>query len=168
VVAIAAPPLIDHDIPDLVPPRPTVTDLFCGAGGSSPRLCLAGYHVRIELNHWQQAIDMHAANITGAEHQAVEQSAGSTPPLPVQPHIGVLPNAPLIAKPGAGPFFYRRMPHASIFPERRPDRNSDLARTQQATGRDHGLENAAVAARPRRALSRLGQSQAGDFSGDQT
>jgi DNA (cytosine-5)-methyltransferase 1 len=46
----------------------TFTDLFCGAGGSSTGLVAAGFELRLAANHWQTAIDTHAANHTDAEH----------------------------------------------------------------------------------------------------
>ncbi|MEV6105179.1 DNA cytosine methyltransferase [Streptomyces sp. NPDC051940] len=46
----------------------TFTDLFCGAGGSSTGLVAAGYELKLAANHWQTAVDTHAANHPGAEH----------------------------------------------------------------------------------------------------
>ena len=40
----------------------TVTDLFCGAGGSSLGAELAGGTLRLGLNHWERAIETHASN----------------------------------------------------------------------------------------------------------
>lgn len=37
----------------------TVTDLFCGAGGSSSGLKEAGFKVVIAANHWALAIESH-------------------------------------------------------------------------------------------------------------
>lgn len=47
---------------------PTFTDLFCGAGGSSLGLAAAGFELRLAANHWDRAIETHAANFTDAEH----------------------------------------------------------------------------------------------------
>ena len=41
---------------------PTITDLFCGAGGSSLGAEAAGGTLVMALNHWQMAIDVHQAN----------------------------------------------------------------------------------------------------------
>ncbi|MFZ2547301.1 MAG: DNA cytosine methyltransferase [Candidatus Microthrix subdominans] len=38
---------------------PTVTDLFCGAGGSSLGAEYAGAQLVMAANHWQTAIDVH-------------------------------------------------------------------------------------------------------------
>ncbi len=45
-----------------------VTDFFCGAGGASTGLAAAGFRVVTAANHWQVAIDTHAANHPGTEH----------------------------------------------------------------------------------------------------
>lgn len=46
----------------------TLTDLFCGAGGASEGLTRAGFDLKLAANHWQTAIDTHAANFPHAEH----------------------------------------------------------------------------------------------------
>jgi DNA (cytosine-5)-methyltransferase 1 len=46
----------------------TFTDLFCGAGGSSIGLTSAGFELKLAANHWQRAIETHAANFADAEH----------------------------------------------------------------------------------------------------
>lgn len=46
----------------------TFTDIFCGAGGSSTGLVGAGLELRLAANHWQRAIETHAANHTDADH----------------------------------------------------------------------------------------------------
>lgn len=46
----------------------TVTDQFCGAGGSSIGAVAAGAELRMAMNHWQLAIDTHASNFKDAEH----------------------------------------------------------------------------------------------------
>lgn len=46
----------------------TFTDIFCGAGGSSTGLVAAGYELKLAANHWQRAIETHAANHTDADH----------------------------------------------------------------------------------------------------
>lgn len=40
----------------------TVTDQFCGAGGSSTGALAAGAEIRVALNHWQLAIDTYGKN----------------------------------------------------------------------------------------------------------
>lgn len=47
----------------------TVTDLFCGGGGSSTGLMSTpGFEIRIAANHWQLAVDVHNANHPNADH----------------------------------------------------------------------------------------------------
>src|SRR2546429_4946542 len=46
----------------------TFTDIFCGAGGSSIGLAAAGFELKLAANHWERAIQTHAANFTKAEH----------------------------------------------------------------------------------------------------
>jgi DNA (cytosine-5)-methyltransferase 1 len=46
----------------------TFTDIFCGAGGSSTGLVAAGYELKLAANHWQRAIETHAANHRDADH----------------------------------------------------------------------------------------------------
>lgn len=46
----------------------TFNDLFCGAGGSSTGLVAAGMQLALAANHWERAIETHAANHPDAEH----------------------------------------------------------------------------------------------------
>ncbi|SFN66772.1 DNA cytosine methyltransferase [Mycetocola miduiensis] len=52
----------------------TVTDLFCGAGGSSSGLVAAGFKVVIAANHWAQAIDSHQINHPETDHSNADIS----------------------------------------------------------------------------------------------
>lgn len=52
----------------------TATDLFAGAGGSSEGLTQAGVRVEVAANHWQTAVDTHAANHPGTEHRIANLS----------------------------------------------------------------------------------------------
>lgn len=54
---------------------PTVTDQFCGAGGSSIGARKAGLHVRMAMNHWRRAVDTHNANFPETDHDCVDVSA---------------------------------------------------------------------------------------------
>ncbi|WP_328404033.1 DNA cytosine methyltransferase [Streptomyces sp. NBC_00390] len=51
-----------------------VIDLLCGAGGSSTGLVEAGYELILGINHWQLAIDTHAANHRDADHACIDIS----------------------------------------------------------------------------------------------
>ena len=52
----------------------TVTDLFCGAGGSSSGLVAAGYRVVIAANHWALAIESHQINHPETDHSQADIS----------------------------------------------------------------------------------------------
>ena len=53
----------------------TVTDLFCGAGGSGLGASVVpGVELRMAANHWQRAIDTHAANFPDVEHDCADIS----------------------------------------------------------------------------------------------
>ncbi|WP_434315864.1 DNA cytosine methyltransferase [Leifsonia sp. P73] len=52
----------------------TVTDLFCGAGGSSTGLVAAGYTVVIAANHWARAIESHQLNHPNTDHSNADIS----------------------------------------------------------------------------------------------
>lgn len=47
---------------------PTVTDMFCGAGGSSLGAVKAGAELSLAMNHWRLAIETHNTNHPGATH----------------------------------------------------------------------------------------------------
>ncbi len=53
----------------------TVTDQFCGAGGSSIGAQAAGLEIRLALNHWRMAIDTHASNFPSVDHVCEDISA---------------------------------------------------------------------------------------------
>jgi DNA (cytosine-5)-methyltransferase 1 len=53
----------------------TVTDLFCGAGGSSIGLTGAGMQLGLAANHWRRAIETHADNFPDADHLCADISA---------------------------------------------------------------------------------------------
>ncbi|MDP9352694.1 MAG: DNA cytosine methyltransferase, partial [Chloroflexota bacterium] len=53
----------------------TVTDQFCGAGGSSLGAVAAGAELRLGLNHWKLAIETHNSNFPEADHDCTDISA---------------------------------------------------------------------------------------------
>lgn len=53
---------------------PTVTDLFCGAGGSSLGAEAAGMQLRMAANHWDVAIEVHQAHFPDAGHDCADIS----------------------------------------------------------------------------------------------
>jgi DNA (cytosine-5)-methyltransferase 1 len=52
----------------------TVTDLFCGAGGSSIGAEKAGARLVMAANHWRLAIETHASNFPNADHDCADVS----------------------------------------------------------------------------------------------
>jgi len=52
----------------------TVTDLFCGAGGSSIGAERAGAILRMAANHWRLAIETHNTNFPNADHDCADVS----------------------------------------------------------------------------------------------
>lgn len=52
----------------------TVTDLFCGAGGSSLGAAGAGLELRLAANHWSTAIDVHQTHFPDAAHDCADIS----------------------------------------------------------------------------------------------
>ncbi|MEM5786535.1 MAG: DNA cytosine methyltransferase [Syntrophobacteraceae bacterium] len=53
----------------------TVTDQFCGAGGSSIGATKAGAEVRLAMNHWKLAIETHNTNFPKVDHVCTDISA---------------------------------------------------------------------------------------------
>jgi DNA (cytosine-5)-methyltransferase 1 len=85
----------------------TFTDIFCGAGGSSIGLTAAGFTLTLAANHWQRAIDTHAANFTDAEHLCADVNNYDMRRLP---KTDVLWASPICteASPASGSSGYRR------------------------------------------------------------
>ena len=52
----------------------TITDLFCGAGGSSLGATAAGATLVMAANHWQTAIEVHQAHFPDAGHDCADIS----------------------------------------------------------------------------------------------
>lgn len=53
----------------------TVTDQFCGAGGSSLGAAAAGAEIKLALNHWELAVETHNTNFPNADHDCTDVSA---------------------------------------------------------------------------------------------
>ena len=52
----------------------TMTDLFCGAGGSSTGAVTAGVRVAIAANHWKLAVQSHHENHPDTAHDCADIS----------------------------------------------------------------------------------------------
>lgn len=61
----------------------TVTDLFCGAGGSSTGAAAAGAEIVMAANHWSTAIEVHQANHPDTKHDIADISAADPRRYPV-------------------------------------------------------------------------------------
>src|SRR5690349_1294033 len=53
----------------------TVTDQFCGAGGSSLGASTAGAEVKLAMNHWKLAVETHNTNFPETLHDCTDISA---------------------------------------------------------------------------------------------
>ena len=53
----------------------TVTDQFCGAGGSSIGASSAGAEIKLAMNHWKLAIETHNTNFPNVDHDCTDISA---------------------------------------------------------------------------------------------
>ncbi len=53
----------------------TVTDQFCGAGGSSIGAAKAGAEIKLAMNHWKLAIETHNTNFPDVDHDCADMSA---------------------------------------------------------------------------------------------
>ncbi len=53
----------------------TVSDMFCGAGGSSIGAHQVGLNVRLALNHWKRAIETHNTNFPDTDHACTDIQA---------------------------------------------------------------------------------------------
>jgi DNA (cytosine-5)-methyltransferase 1 len=71
-----------------------ITDLFCGAGGSSLGAELAGAELRLGLNHWPRAIETHATNFEHADHDCNDVSSLSTARIRGYPFSDILLASP--------------------------------------------------------------------------
>lgn len=53
----------------------TVSDMFCGAGGSSIGASQAGLRLKLAMNHWRRAIETHNTNFPLADHACTDISS---------------------------------------------------------------------------------------------
>jgi DNA (cytosine-5)-methyltransferase 1 len=90
-----------------------VTDLFCGAGGSSLGAELAGARLRLGLNHWPRAIETHATNFGHADHDCNDISSLSTARIRGYPDSDILLASPECTNHSLAKGGRRRKPQAS-------------------------------------------------------
>jgi DNA (cytosine-5)-methyltransferase 1 len=53
----------------------TVTDQFCGCGGSSSGAAQAGCEIKMAINHWSRAVETHNTNFPNTDHDCRDISA---------------------------------------------------------------------------------------------
>jgi DNA (cytosine-5)-methyltransferase 1 len=93
-----------------------VTDLFCGAGGSSLGAELAGGTLRLGLNHWERAIETHATNFQHADHDCEDVASLTTAQIRRYPDSDILLASPECTNHSLAKGARRRKPQAgSLF-----------------------------------------------------
>lgn len=131
----------------------TVTDLFCGAGGSSLGAELAGASLRLALNHWERAIETHAANFEHADHDCNDVSALTTAQIRRYPHTDILLASPECTNHSLAKGARRRKPQAASLWEDGPAGDAEQDRSR-ATMWDvwRFVEQKQLAGRPYKAI----------------
>lgn len=90
----------------------TVTDLFCGAGGSSIGAEVAGATLRLGLNHWHRAIETHATNFPHADHDCEDIASLTTAQIRRYPDSDILLASPECTNHSLAKGARRRKPQA--------------------------------------------------------
>ena len=72
----------------------TLTDLFCGAGGSSQGARHANAEVRMAANHWAMAIKTHQANFPKTDHDCADISQAQPRRYPTTTMLWASPECP--------------------------------------------------------------------------
>lgn len=91
----------------------TITDLFCGAGGSSLGAEVAGATARLGLNHWDRAIETHSSNFEHADHDCADVSALTTAQIRRYPLSDILLASPECTNHSLAKGARRRKPQAA-------------------------------------------------------
>ena len=95
-----------------------ITDLFCGAGGSSLGAEMVGATLRLGLNHWDRAIETHATNFQHADHDCEDISSLTTAQIRRYPDSDILLASPECTNHSLAKGARRRKPQtASLFDE---------------------------------------------------
>lgn len=91
----------------------TVTDQFCGAGGSSLGAAAAGLEIRMAMNHWQLAVDTHNTNFPNASHDCADISASDPRRYPSTDILITSPECTTHSPAGGNK--HRRRPQRDLF-----------------------------------------------------
>jgi DNA (cytosine-5)-methyltransferase 1 len=108
----------------------TITDLFCGAGGSSLGAELAGGTLRLGLNHWDRAIETHATNFQHADHDCADVSALTTAQIRRYPDSDILLASPECTNHSLAKGARRRKPQAASLFEDGPGGDDEQDRSR--------------------------------------
>lgn len=108
----------------------TITDLFCGAGGSSIGAELAGGSLRLALNHWERAIETHATNFQHADHDCNDVAALTTAQIRRYPHTDILLASPECTNHSLAKGARRRKPQAASLFEDGPAGDAEQDRSR--------------------------------------
>jgi DNA (cytosine-5)-methyltransferase 1 len=108
----------------------TVTDLFCGAGGSSLGAELAGGSLRLALNHWPRAIETHSINFQQADHECNDVAALTTAQIRRYPHTDILLASPECINHSLAKGAQRRKPQAASLWEDGPGGDAEQDRSR--------------------------------------
>lgn len=108
----------------------TITDLFCGAGGSSIGAELAGASLRLALNHWERAIETHATNFQHADHDCNDVAALTTAQIRRYPHTDILLASPECTNHSLAKGARRRKPQAASLWEDGPAGDAEQDRSR--------------------------------------
>lgn len=108
----------------------TITDLFCGAGGSSLGAEIAGGELRLGLNHWQRAIETHATNFQHADHDCEDVSSLTTAQIRRYPDSDILLASPECTNHSLAKGARRRKPQAGSLFEDGPAGDAEQDRSR--------------------------------------
>jgi DNA (cytosine-5)-methyltransferase 1 len=105
----------------------TLVDFFCGAGGSSQgATAVPGVSARLAANHWQRAIDTHAANFPGTEHYRGDLHDADVRKFPAGDLFWASPECPAWSQARGRRRDFDRQP--DLFGEVLPDEAADRSR----------------------------------------
>jgi DNA (cytosine-5)-methyltransferase 1 len=105
----------------------TLVDFFCGAGGSSQgAVAVPGVTARLAANHWQRAIDTHAANFPGTDHYRGDLHDADVRKFPAGDLFWASPECPAWSQARGRQRDFDRQP--DLFGEVLPDEAADRSR----------------------------------------
>lgn len=108
----------------------TLTDLFCGAGGSSLGAAMAGGELRLGLNHSKTAIETHSRNFQEADHDCEDIASLTTAQIRRYPDSDILLASPECTNMSLAKGARRRMPQAASLFDDGPAGDDDQDRSR--------------------------------------